>query len=279
MLSRRLSATRSGAKPGPCRRGPGSGRQSGIAGRRTAGAFVFEQGFERGAPAGAQRRNAQRPLKPALVAPGQIQQRIGLGDGHAFGTGQDLDDRVAGLDLALLEDAEVKARPVMRDDQRGHLRVVHPDAEAIAGHPRLRHLEQRAADPVMIADAHLRVGQAVDREILAELAVDEVVAAKLSLPVEIRFNLIDEDCAMLAAMAGEIALAIPVEVEPPRHATALHRRFPDAGVDSLALPRDVARETDIDRKQARHLVLFADPGASRRRSSREPTRASPASMR
>ncbi len=261
MLSRRLSATRSGRNPAHAGAGRGPAANPGLRGRRTAGAFVLEQGFERGAPAGAQRRNAQGPLKRAFVAPGQIQQGIGLGDGHAFGTGQDLDDRVASLDLALFEDAEVKARPVMRDDQRGHLRVVHPDAEAIAGHPRLRHLEQRAADPVMIADAHLRVGQAVDREILAELAVNEVLAAKLSLPIIVGLNLINEDRAMLAAMAFEIALAIPVDVEPPRHATALHGRFPDAGVDSSALPRDVARETDIDRKQARHFCLLPDLGS------------------
>jgi hypothetical protein len=39
----------------------------------------------------------------------------------------------------------------------------------------------RVSDPVMVPDAHLCVGQAVDREILAKLAVEEVAAAKLSL--------------------------------------------------------------------------------------------------
>jgi hypothetical protein len=58
---------------------------------------------------------------------------------------------------------------------------------------------------------------------------------------------------MLAAMPFEIALTIPVEVEAPRHATALDRGLPDSSVDSSTLPRDVAREADIDRKQARHL--------------------------
>ena len=216
---------------------------------------MFEQGFERGTPAGAQRRDAQRPFEPASVAPGQIEERISLGDGQALGTGQDLDDLVAGLDLALLEDAKIKARPVMRHDERRHLRLVHPDADPVAGDARLRHLEQRAPDPVTVADAHLCVGQAVDREILAELPVSEVVAAKLSLPIAVGIDLIDEDRAMLAAMPLQIALTIPVDVEPPHHSTALHRRLPDAGMDSFALPRDVAREADIDRKQARHLVL------------------------
>jgi len=38
--------------------------------------------------------------------------------------------------------------------------------------------------------AHLSVGQAVDREILAELAIGEVVAAKLSLPIAVGIDLI-----------------------------------------------------------------------------------------
>ena len=181
MLSRRLSATRSGRNPAHAGGGPAAGAKPGLPAVRAALAFVFEQGFERGAPAGAQRRDAQSPFQPAFVAPGQIEQRIGLGDGHALGTGQDLDDLVAGFDLALLEDAKIKARPVMRHEQRRHLRLVHPDADPVAGDARLRHLEQRASDPVMVADAHLCVGQAVDREILAELAVSEVVAAEAEL--------------------------------------------------------------------------------------------------
>ena len=101
------------------------------------------------------------------------------------------------------------------------------------------------------------VGQAVDREILAELAISEVVAAKLSLPIAVRIDLIDKDRAMLAAMPLQIALTIPVDVEPPHHSTALHRRFPDCGMDGFALPRDVAREPNINRKQARHHFLAA----------------------
>ena len=225
-----------------------------------------------------ERRDAQSPFEPGSVAPGQIEQRVGLGDAQPLGAGQDLDDLVAGLDLALLEHAKIKARPVMRDEQRRHSRLVHPDADPVAGDARLRHLEQRAADPVAVADADLGVGQALDGEILAELAVNEVVAAKLSLPVAIGLDLIDEDRAMLAAMAGEIALAIPVEVEPPRHPGALNRRFPDAGMDRSALPGDIAREPDIERKQARHLILVAGCGGALigsrpgQRGSRSPPR-------
>ena len=122
---------------------------------------------------------------PLLSRPGKYKQRIYLGDGQMFGTGQDLHDLVAGFDLALLEDAKIKARSVMLDDERRHLRLVHPDAEPVAGDARLRHFEQRASNPVMVANAHLRIGQAVDGEILAELPVNEVSSAKLSLPIAV----------------------------------------------------------------------------------------------
>jgi hypothetical protein len=56
-------------------------------------------------------------------------------------------------------------------------------------------------------------------------------------------------------MPLQIALAITVDVEPPRHSTAWRRRFPDRGMDSFALPRNVARQPNIDRKQARHVCL------------------------
>src|SRR5208337_5062567 len=109
------------------------------------------------------------------------------------------------------------------------------DADPVAGDARLRHLEQGTSDPVTVADAHLCVGQAVNREILAELAMSEDVAAKLSLPIAVRIDLINQDRAMLAAMPLQIALTIPVDVEPPHHSTAFHRRFPDCCMDGFAL--------------------------------------------
>ena len=65
-----------------------------------------------------------------------------------------------------------------------------------------RDLEHRAADPVPVADAHLVVGQSLDGEVLAELAVTEVVAAELLLPVAVRVHLVDEHRALLAAVAA-----------------------------------------------------------------------------
>ena len=72
---------------------------------------------------------------------GEVEQRIDLGNGHPLGPRGNLDDFLACLDLALFKHTEVKAGPAVGDEQRGHPGLVHPDADAVAGHTRLRHLE------------------------------------------------------------------------------------------------------------------------------------------
>src|SRR4051794_34673721 len=79
--------------------------------------------------------------------------------------------------------------------------------------------------------------------------VDDHVAHR---PVRIAFQLVDEDGAMLSAVAGEVALPIAVEIEPARHARAHHGAVPYGGVDRATLPRDVVRKTDINRQQPCH---------------------------
>ena len=120
-----------------------------------------------------------------------------------------------------------------------------PDADPIAGDARLRHFEERIADPVMIANAHFGIRQSFDRKILAELAINKVVATELVLPVTIRFDLIDKDCSVFAAMPRQIALTVAIDIEPPYRPSALNRRLPDGGVDGFALPLDVAWQAHI----------------------------------
>src|SRR5215469_15617502 len=140
----------------------------------------------------------------------------------------------------------------MRDKQCRHLRLVHADADPIAGNARLRHFEQRIADPVMIADAHFGIRQSLDCKILSELAIGKVVSTELVLPITIRFDLVDKDGPMFAAMTRQISLAVSIDVEPPHHPPALDRCLPDGGVDGFPLPFDVAWQADIYRKQAGH---------------------------
>jgi hypothetical protein len=61
-----------------------------------------------------------------------------------------------------------------------------------------------------VADAHGIVGQSFHREVLAELSVDEVDPRQLLLPIAIRFDLVDEDGALLTAVPGQVALTVSV---------------------------------------------------------------------
>src|SRR5215510_5883442 len=101
----------------------------------------------------------------------RIKQRVDVGDGHPLGGLAHFHDFVAGTHLARLKDAEVESRPPAGGEQRWHARLVHSNADAIAGDARLRHLEQRAADPIPIADAYRIVEQSFDRKVLSELSV------------------------------------------------------------------------------------------------------------
>ena len=176
---------------------------------------------------------------------GRIEEGVDLFDGHPLCRLPHLHDLVAGAHLAWFEDAEVEARPSAGRQQGRHPGLVHPDADAIAGHARLGHLEQRAADPISVADADDVVGQAFDREVLAELAGDEVGPLQLLFPVAIRLDLIDEHGALLTAVPGQVALPVPVHIQPPHPTAPRHGILPDPGVHRAPLPRDVAWEPDV----------------------------------
>src|SRR5579863_5228107 len=144
--------------------------------------------------------------------------------------------------------------PAMLEQQRGHFRLIHTDTYPVACHPWLRHFEKSAADPVTVADAYFRVRQAIDREVFSELPVDEVASRQLLLPIAVGIDLIDKHGATLAAMAGQIPLSVAIDIEPTRHARAVDPCLPNGGMNRLALPGDIARQTDVDRKQTSHHV-------------------------
>ena len=130
---------------------------------------------------------------------------------------------VTRADIAFLEDAEVEAWPSARGQERSHSRLVHADADAVAGGPGLGHLVQSGPDPITVADANLVIRQSLDGEVLAELPVGEIVAVQPLLPVAVRFDLIDEDRPLLSSVAAEVALPVALDVQPPHHARPVHR--------------------------------------------------------
>jgi hypothetical protein len=111
----------------------------------------------------------------------------------------------------------------------------------------LSDLEQCAADLITVADAHGVVGQSFDREVFAELSVDEVGSLQLFLPIVIRLDLVDENGSLLASVPGQVALTVSLQIQPPNPAGAGHRIFPDPGVHSSALPLDVAWKSNVHR--------------------------------
>src|SRR6266545_1665481 len=149
------------------------------------------------------------------------------------------DDLVALLHLAFGDDPEVETGPVVGDHQRRHLGLAKPHADPETGDPRLGDLELGLADPVPVTDVHLVVGQAVDREVLAELPVLEVVAAKVLSPVLIGLALVDKHGALFPAVAAQIALPIAVDIEPADHPRALDGVLEDSRVDGPTLPGHV----------------------------------------
>src|SRR5215469_5520080 len=128
--------------------------------------------------------------------------------------------------------------------------MIHPDADAVAGHAGLGDLEQRRADPILVADAHLVVGEPLDRKVLAELAVDEVPPVQLLLPVAIGSELVDEHGALLTAMAGNVTLPIALDIEPRHAATPVDRSLPDPRAYGPAPPKDVLWQSDVHGDQA-----------------------------
>src|SRR5204862_7716429 len=133
---------------------------------------------------------------------------------------------VAGAHLAFLRDAEVEPRTSAGRQQCRHPRLVHPNANAIAGNAGLSDLEHCAADLITVADANGIVGQSFDREVLAELSVNEVGPPQLLLPVTIRFDLVGEDGALLAPVPGQVALTVSVQIQSSNAAAASHGVLP-----------------------------------------------------
>jgi hypothetical protein len=177
----------------------------------------------------------------------RVEERVDFRDRHSLPCLARPHNIVAGCDLAFPEDAKIEPRPSARCQQGGHAGLVHSNADAIAGYPRLRDFEDCAANLKTVADAHVMVGQSFDGEVLAKLSVDEIGSLQLFLPVTIRFDLVDEDGALFASVPGQIALTVSVQIQPADPAAAKHWILPNPGVHGPPFPLDVARQSDVHR--------------------------------
>src|SRR6267154_1437479 len=86
----------------------------------------------------------------------------------------------------------------------------------------------------------------------------QIAPPELLRPVTIRFDLIDEDRALLPPVAAEIGLPVAFDVEPLDAATTLYGLLPDGGAHGSSAPLDLARQPDVDREQSGHLCSVRD---------------------
>ena len=77
-----------------------------------------------------------------------------------------------------------------------------------------------------------------------------VNTAQLLLPVPVGLDLVHEHGPVLAAVPGQIALPITVEVQPPRHHRAPSRPLPHGRAHRPAMPGHILRQAHIHRQQA-----------------------------
>ena len=103
---------------------------------------------------------------------------------------------------------------------------------------------------------NLVVGQAVDGQVLTELAIGQVVAPEVLAPVLVGLDLVDEHGPLLATVALRVTLTVAVDVKTAHHLRPGNRLLPDARVNGLAMPRDVLGHPHIDRQQHRHVPII-----------------------
>jgi hypothetical protein len=176
---------------------------------------------------------------------GQIKQPVDFLNSDTLGAVGNLHNLVSRADLSFLNHTAIEARSFVRDQERWHRGVVHSYTDAITGDAWLRHFKQCTADTVPISNADLVIGKTIDCQVLAELAILEVVTLEMRLPVAVGAELIDHHSTVFSAVACEIALTITVKIEPPRHHPACYGSLPDSGVDHFALPFDIGWKADV----------------------------------
>ncbi|GHD65254.1 hypothetical protein GCM10010317_064910 [Streptomyces mirabilis] len=137
-------------------------------------------------------------------------------------------------------------------EQCRHPRLSHPQAHPVTGHPGLGDLEEGLSDAVAVPDADLVVRQAVDGEVLTELAGTQVVAPQLFRPEAVRVELVHQHRPLLTAVPAQISLPVPVDVQPSHHPRPGNRVLVDAGVNGPAMPGNVFRHPDIHCCQRGH---------------------------
>src|SRR3954469_18611429 len=125
--------------------------------------------------------------------------------------------------------------------------TTHPRLEVVARGPDGRELEEHGADPPALTDLGVVDGDALRGEVLAELAVAELVPELPRPPVQL---LAGEGEARLArpAVVPSVGGLVADEAEPLHLDRAAHRRLVDRGPPDAG-PGSLARHPHVHRPQ------------------------------
>ncbi len=220
-------------------------REPRISHRSFGAQVLLEHCLERTLPTLAKCGNLQHSFQLLAGMSWQIEEGVNVGHTDSLWTVSNSYNVVARPNFSFLQHAKVESWSVMCYEQGWHPRFIHANADAVARYAGLRYFKYRTTDAVAIANADLVIRKPLNSEVFSELSWDKVITPEKAFPVVIGIHLINKNGAMLPAVAGEIALRIPIDIELAHHSPSRNRRFPDCGSDSFAVPCHVARQTDI----------------------------------
>src|SRR5947209_1292259 len=197
------------------------------------------------------------PGMPVLGQLGNLEEAVRLttisqidvgdaGDGQIVIGTMDHRDAVTGCQLALLHDAEVRARTSGRGKAPREAGIVHAHPQLVAGKARLRNLEQDRADAPALAHNRAGDGHAAHGQVLAKRARLQGTT-HLSRPPVVVLDGISVYRLVDSAVDRAIRLIVTHEIHTPDGHPTGDRRLPDAAGYTLAVPLDDARGTNVDR--------------------------------
>src|SRR6478672_10315806 len=144
----------------------------------------------------------------------------------------------------------------MRHQQGRHPRFIQSKADPVAGHSRLRHLKESAADAIAVAYAHFIISQSLDGEVFSKVSASEIVAMKLGLPITIRVELINHHGPYFAAVSRQVCLRVTINIEAADHPPIANGRLPYGSANGCKAPLDIARQANVYRNETRHLTIL-----------------------
>jgi hypothetical protein len=126
------------------------------------------------------------------------------------------------------------------------LRIVHSNAESVAGDAWLRNFENGRAYFVPVSYTDITVGKPIDSKVLSKLSVFKVVPAEVTLPKAIGLDLINHHGSLFTAMTLKIRLPIAIKIQSASIDAMGYGLLPDRAPYPLALPLKFTWKTYID---------------------------------